>query len=368
MQNTCPNKTIQAFYLDPDTAVIDLYDFNECGRDQKKCLAGFFVPKNGTRPLACCKGYFCPVGQICMIPCRPGSYCPSPLQAVDGLCQTTVTCPVHQPTDFEQYGCGGSTFEGFCPVEYYCPNSTVSVNCPNNISYCPTGVVEPLSCLTQFECFGGRVHRGYLFRAIIGTVIIFLLVFISYTKIYQVITLRTRFFGQNTALNVRVSNYFIRRNAANNPRRQFELNIHLYQAKLRDVTRFDPTRNTGFTGRIVTGRITALMGGSGCGKSSLLDTIHGRRRLRSGSITFANHEPLSNILTDYIGYVPQADIMHNDLTVFETVYYSARTRRLGDNKNLIKNDVCFVLNQLGLGRMHNNMIETLSGGKENYYE
>ncbi|CAF1123194.1 unnamed protein product [Rotaria sordida] len=106
------------------------------------------------------------------------------------------------------------------------------------------------------------------------------------------------------------------------------------------------------------------MGGSGCGKSSLLETIYGRRRPRKkGFITFAEHHPLSNLLTDYVGYVPQADIMHNDLTVFETIYYSARTRRLDHSKHVIISDVCFVLDKLGLKNMHNSMTKTLSGGQ-----
>lgn len=367
--NTCSNKAIEAFYTDPDEAVINFYNFNECGRDRAQCQAGFFVPRNGTRALACCPGQFCPVGQVCMIPCRPGSYCPSPLQAVDGICQTSVGCPARQPTDFELYGCGGSTFEGLCPAESYCSNSTVSVPCPNTTSYCPTGVVKPLNCLSHFECIDGRAHRGYLFKLIIGTVATFLVIYIAGSKITQTITLQKKLTGPKKPISsLLVSTYFQKRTANNNSRRRFELNIHLYQAKLRDVTRFDPQRNEGFTGRIAAGKITALMGGSGCGKSSLLDTIHGRRRLRSGSITFANHQPLSNILTDYIGYVPQADIMHKDLTVFETVYYSARTRRLGDPQALIKNDVRLVLDMLGLGSMHNNMTETLSGGKRKYYQ
>jgi len=101
-ENTCPSDTIAAFYQDPQKALIDFYNFNECGRDRKQCQAGFFLVKNATDPLACCAGYFCPAGQVCMIPCRPGSYCPSPLQAVDGICQTSVACPVHQPSGFEQ--------------------------------------------------------------------------------------------------------------------------------------------------------------------------------------------------------------------------------------------------------------------------
>jgi ABC-type multidrug transport system ATPase subunit len=162
-----------------------------------------------------------------------------------------------------------------------------------------------------------------------------------------------------------VSDYFRKATHRDDgPQKYIQLHIHLERARLRNVTRFDPKRNEGFTGRIAAGKLTALMGGSGCGKSSLLETIHGRRQLRKdGSITFADHQPLSTILTDYVGYVPQADIMHNDLTVFETVYYSARARRLNELKQTLINDVCFVLDKLGLGKMHNNFTKNLSGGK-----
>jgi ABC-type glutathione transport system ATPase component len=188
-------------------------------------------------------------------------------------------------------------------------------------------------------------------------------------KISQSAAMKKRYFGQDAPLiPVRVSEYFRKVDPLNRAEPQFQLNIYLYQAKLRDVTRFDPNRNEGFTGHIAAGKITGLMGGSGCGKSSLLDTIHGRRKLRSGSITFAAHDRLSNVLTDYIGYVPQADIMHEDLTVFETVYYSARTRRLDETKKVIKTDVSFVLEKLGLNGMDDSMIKTLSGGKKNHYE
>ena len=299
-----------------------------------------------------------------MIPCRPGSYCPSPLSANNATCITPVTCPTHQPIHYGLYGCGGSTFEGFCPVGSYCSNATVSIHCTNTSVYCPTGVIEPLPCLTRFDCYDGVAHRGNLFRIIFGIIGGFLLMYIVIAKVSQGVALKRKLSEENRPINLRgTSDYFKSSNPLNNRRPQFQLNIHLSRAQLRDVTRFDYTQNEGFTGRINAGKITALMGGSGCGKSSLLDTIHGRRRLRSGTITFGTHEPLSNILTDYIGYVPQADIMHDDLTVFETVYYSARTRRLDEWDKTIRNDVRFVLNSLGLGNMHNSMTRTLSGGK-----
>jgi hypothetical protein len=365
-QNTCPKNIIEAFYQDPDEAMIKLYNFTECSLDRQACQAGFFRMKNQTHPFACCPGHFCPSGQVCMIPCRSGAYCPSPLSAIDGTCQTSVECPTYQPTEFELYGCGGSVFEGFCPANSYCETAAVSKPCPNTTSYCPTGVVEPLPCLSYFECTDGRAHTDYLFRLIFVTVFIFLFIYFFCAVLSQWITLQTRCFEQGARLNPnRISSYFRKRNPLDEVPPRFQLNIYLDRARLRDVTRFDLERNEGFTGRITAGRITALMGGSGCGKSSLLDTIHGRRRLLTGTVRFAQHGPLSKELSDYIGYVPQADIMHDDLTVFETVYYSARTRRLGDYKSTIKQDVCFVLDKLGLSNMHNNMIKTLSGGKNN---
>jgi ABC-type multidrug transport system ATPase subunit len=58
--------------------------------------------------------------------------------------------------------------------------------------------------------------------------------------------------------------------------------------------------------------------------------------------------------------------MHEDLTVFETVYFSARARRLGDKQDVIKEDVSFVLSKLGLNHIRNSMIRTISGGKKNH--
>lgn len=362
-KNTCPEIVTKAFYQDPDSAEIDYYAFQKCGQDRQQCQAGFIVEADKQQPLVCCPGFFCPTGQACMIPCRPGSFCPSPLQANNSICETPVKCPEQTPSRYERYGCGGSAFEGFCPTGKFCPTSHSSVQCPEESSYCPIGVIEPLACITLFDCYGGQAHRGMLFRIIIGVVAGFLGVYIIIALVSQSKRLAKCCKGANQRANFNnISRYFQKRTSPNNDLHPCHLNIYLSEAQLRDVTRFDYTRNEGFTGRITAGKITALMGGSGCGKSSLLDTIHGRRRLYSGNIQFANYEPLSNKLTDYIGYVPQADIMHKDLTVFETVYYSARTRRLRHDRNVIKTDVAYVLNKLGLGNMHDNMTETLSGG------
>ncbi|CAF0831460.1 unnamed protein product, partial [Adineta ricciae] len=364
--NVCPPEIIQAFYMKPTDATFTFYNFEACSRDRSRCQEGFFISTNDSKTYACCPGYFCPEGQTCMIPCRKGGYCPGELSASNGTCRTPVNCPENRPKQYGAFGCGGSYFEGFCPNGTYCPSSAQSIRCKNGSEFCPTGVAKPLSCPTAFVCLDGRARRTRVITSVLISVVVIIIALAICVKVYEWMTLGKQWFGKHKLNDPPgVSDYFRKAmQSDNSPQKYIELHIHLDKARLRNVTRFDPERNEGFTGRIAAGKITALMGGSGCGKSSLLETIHGRRQLRKdGSITFADHQPLSNILTDYIGYVPQADIMHNDLTVFETVYYSARARRLNESKQILVNDVCFVLSKLGLGSMHNNFTKTLSGGQ-----
>lgn len=76
----------------------------------------------------------------------------------------------------------------------------------------------------------------------------------------------------------------------------------------------------------------ALMGPSGSGKSSLLNVLTGRALLYgevSGRV-FANGELIPEGIEgkakNATGFVPQDDVMHTDLTVYENVYFSARLR------------------------------------------
>jgi len=76
------------------------------------------------------------------------------------------------------------------------------------------------------------------------------------------------------------------------------------------------------------GDMIALMGPSGAGKTTLLLTLNGYLPPTSGQVRI-NGEDLYLIydaLRGSIGYVPQDDIVHPELTVFEAVKYSARFR------------------------------------------
>ncbi|KAK2378177.1 ABC transporter G family member [Trifolium repens] len=83
----------------------------------------------------------------------------------------------------------------------------------------------------------------------------------------------------------------------------------------------------GITGSIGPGEILALMGPSGSGKTTLLSVIGGRVNNDNvkGNITY-NDVPYSPALKRRIGFVPQEDVLFPQLTVEETLIFSAFLR------------------------------------------
>jgi len=74
------------------------------------------------------------------------------------------------------------------------------------------------------------------------------------------------------------------------------------------------------------GQMIAIMGGSGVGKSTLLNLLCGKLKPTSGKITINEHSVHfgSNSLTGLIGVVPQDDLLFEELTVFQNLYYNAK--------------------------------------------
>jgi ABC-type multidrug transport system ATPase subunit len=71
-----------------------------------------------------------------------------------------------------------------------------------------------------------------------------------------------------------------------------------------------------------------LMGPSGAGKTTLMNVLNGYSRPTAGDV-FLNGQSLSGNYAQFarhIGYVPQDDIIHRDLTVGQARYYTARLR------------------------------------------
>lgn len=74
------------------------------------------------------------------------------------------------------------------------------------------------------------------------------------------------------------------------------------------------------------GQLIGIMGGSGVGKSTLLNLLTGKLKPRSGKVSINGYNIHSNnrAIEGVIGYVPQDDLLFEDLTVYQNLYYNAK--------------------------------------------
>jgi len=109
-----------------------------------------------------------------------------------------------------------------------------------------------------------------------------------------------------------------------------------------------------------------LLGPSGAGKSTFMDALNGMRPASGGSVLINNLDLYQHLdsLKQSIGYVPQDDIIHRELTVYRTLYYVAKLRLSGDvNKNEINQIIDEVMDVTGLSERRDVPINQLSGGQ-----
>lgn len=74
------------------------------------------------------------------------------------------------------------------------------------------------------------------------------------------------------------------------------------------------------------GELVGIVGGSGAGKTTLIEAIAGLRGADSGHIRFDGADVAAKQLRGVLGYVPQDDIIHQELPVERTLRYAARLR------------------------------------------
>ncbi len=111
------------------------------------------------------------------------------------------------------------------------------------------------------------------------------------------------------------------------------------------------------------GQLVALVGGSGAGKSTLMKALLGIAPISSGNVYLNGDNLRKNwpVYRSQVGYVPQDDIIHRELTV-EEVLRSACQLRLPPDTN-IEEVITNTLEQIKLSHVRNTLVTKLSGGQ-----
>jgi ABC-type multidrug transport system ATPase subunit/pSer/pThr/pTyr-binding forkhead associated (FHA) protein len=111
----------------------------------------------------------------------------------------------------------------------------------------------------------------------------------------------------------------------------------------------------------------AIVGTSGAGKSTLLNALSGFKPANRGKV-YINGEDLYanfNAYRDQIGFVPQSNIIHFELTVYEALYYAACLRLPSDTSDAERNlRIDEVLDTLEIAHCKTQPVRSLSGGEQ----
>jgi ABC-type multidrug transport system ATPase subunit len=120
------------------------------------------------------------------------------------------------------------------------------------------------------------------------------------------------------------------------------------------------------------GQMVGILGVSGTGKSTLLNLLNGNLKPQSGTIRIngfdINDEGERNKLKGIVGYIPQDDLLIEELTVYQNLYFNARLCLSNLHANKIKKIVSKIMVDLDLWEIRNLKVgnpldKVISGGQ-----
>lgn len=139
----------------------------------------------------------------------------------------------------------------------------------------------------------------------------------------------------------------------------------------RDIDFHFPASENGlhnFSFNLESGQLVAIMGGSGVGKSTLLGILNGNIRPQKGSVRLNGHPLDKNECKRLIGFVPQDDLLIEELTVYQNLWYTARLCFARLTAREIEQRVHTILSDLDLLKIRDLPVgspirKTISGGQ-----
>jgi len=112
-------------------------------------------------------------------------------------------------------------------------------------------------------------------------------------------------------------------------------------------------------------RLMSIVGPSGAGKSTLLRALTGQAPADQGTVLYGGRDLCASLdLRQRMGYVPQYDLLHTQLSVREALEYAAELRFAQDVDAAARSArIDEVIAELSLGECQNRQLARLSGGE-----
>ncbi|KAL7558424.1 hypothetical protein ACA910_015766 [Epithemia clementina (nom. ined.)] len=279
----------------------------------------------------------------------------------DGSCPLSYYCPGKDVVEM---------CVDLCPPKFYCPNPSTMIECPEEY-YCPVASSVPRKCENLETCQETGLRRFNVGVAMVFILII-LIVSILYLYCGRYAVIRSARARREAKMRNKIpSKHRIndpddddhndesgdneedgknnerkgpgvteegeeaeeQANAAGAPKQKRrstitspDMTIDIECERLRLTIPKVGTVMRGVSGKLEHGKLTAIMGPSGAGKTTFLSLMSGKVDRTGGKLRVNGEEANLTEFRRVIGFVPQEDIMMRELTVEENVAHSALMR------------------------------------------